>query len=276
MTFHNHRICLGIGGIALGLLASACSDSPPGRPTASVPQYLTVKAECLAESDGDSGSAWRCGQERVVECEEHSAPGSVETLSVDVPDCPVDGLAVNPGPYALGSHEIDVFARNEASTGEAGSPDGSADAGGPICSARLTIVDTTPPQVQAHDETLWPPNHRMHEVLASDCVTATDACDDAVDVRFLWATSDEAPDALGSGHREPDVEFGDCRTVRVRAERMGGGDGRVYELGFRATDHSGNSTEGTCRVMIPHDQGGHSPTTGVAAYRVDAPADCGG
>jgi hypothetical protein len=101
-----------------------------------------------------------------------------------------------------------------------------------------------------------------------------DACGAAVDVRFLWATSDEAPDAHGSGHTEPDVQFIDCHTVDVRAERQGNGDGRVYELGYRAIDPSGNSVDGTCRIAVPHDQGRGNTATGVAIMKVEAPAGC--
>ena len=255
--------------VALGRFAAGCSDSAsraPIEPIASTSQALTVNAVCL-ESDADSGDLWTCGEERIVECREQASPGSVETLHVDVPACPAAGLTVNSGPYGLGTHQIAVFA---PSTQDADAPD----AGGPICSARLTIVDTTPPHVVSHDHELWPPNHKMHRITVADCVTATDACGASSDVQFLWASADEAPDAHGSGHKEPDLQFVDCHTIDVRAERQGGGDGRVYELGYRVTDQSGNSVDGTCRIAVPHDQGMGHTATGVAIMKVQAPAGC--
>ena len=44
-------------------------------------------------------------------------------------------------------------------------------------------------------------------------------------------------------------------TVQVRAERMGGGNGRVYYLNFTAADGNGGSCSGTVTVGVPHDQG---------------------
>jgi Ca-activated chloride channel family protein len=266
MTFHNRWISLSVAVIVLGSIAGGCDSAPQPLPEsiASARQALTVRAVCL-ESDASTGGLWTCGEERTVECREHASPGAVETLHVDVPGCPAGDLSVNPGPYGLGTHPIEVFAP---------ATQNGADAGAAICSARLTIVDTTPPRVVSHDQELWPPNHKMHRVTVADCVTVTDACDAATDIRFLWATADEAPDAHGSGHTEPDVQFIDCHTVDVRAERQGGGDGRVYELGYRARDRSGNSVDGTCRVTVPHDQGQGHMATGVATMKVDAPAGC--
>jgi hypothetical protein len=275
--------------VALGRLATSCSNSTPRallESTASTSQALTVRAVCL-EPGPDSGDLWTCGEELTVECREQASPGTVETLHVDVADCPA-ALTVNSGPYGVGTHQIEVFAPSAqhhagsqpaATICGAGStlPDATScapDAGVPICSARLTIVDTTPPHVVSHDQELWPPNHAMHQVTVADCVTVTDACDAIADVQFLWATVDEAPDARGSGNTAPDLAFIDCHTVGVRAERQGGGDGRVYELGYRATDQSGNSVDGTCRVAVPHDQGKGHTATGVAIMRVEAPAGC--
>lgn len=300
-------ITLGIIAPACSDSARRASDSAPRGPVASTTQLLTVRAECIGESAGDAENMWKCGEERTVECQEQLSPDAVETLHVNVPGCLTENLTANPGPYGLGTHVIEVFLGNAQPTAEAGpcdagsmnappsdaavdppswdaaatwppkKPDcgvedaGVEDAGGAVCKSTLTIVDTTPPQVESHEVELWPPNHEMRQMTVADCVTATDACDANVDVRFLWASADEAPDARGSGNTASDVQFVDCRTVELRAERQGSGDGRVYELGYRATDQSGNSVEGTCRVVVPHDQGQHDMATGVAAYQVSAP-----
>jgi len=40
----------------------------------------------------------------------------------------------------------------------------------------------------------------------------------------------------------------------VRAERAGGGNGRVYTIYFTATDGRGASCQGSVKVSVPHDQ----------------------
>jgi hypothetical protein len=43
---------------------------------------------------------------------------------------------------------------------------------------------------------------------------------------------------------------------QLRAERMGGGDGRVYTITYTATDDSGNSTTEIAEVRVPHNRTG--------------------
>jgi hypothetical protein len=48
----------------------------------------------------------------------------------------------------------------------------------------------------------------------------------------------------------------DCNSVQLRAEREGGGNGRVYTIHMSLTDLSGNVGTATFQVHVPHDQGG--------------------
>jgi len=48
----------------------------------------------------------------------------------------------------------------------------------------------------------------------------------------------------------PDLDF------RLRAERTGGGSGRIYTAIYTATDDSGNGTSEAGFVVVPHDSGG--------------------
>ena len=41
----------------------------------------------------------------------------------------------------------------------------------------------------------------------------------------------------------------------LRAERAGGGTGRVYTICVKCEDASGNIAEATVDVTVPHDQG---------------------
>lgn len=69
-------------------------------------------------------------------------------------------------------------------------------------------------------------------------------------------TQDEvvAENGIGSGSTSPDAELS---PLSVRAERNGRptspGDGRVYQISFRAEDGLGGSCDGTVSVCVPHD-----------------------
>jgi hypothetical protein len=42
--------------------------------------------------------------------------------------------------------------------------------------------------------------------------------------------------------------------ISLRADRNGNGDGRVYTIGVRCVDASGNPATATTTVTVPHDQ----------------------
>ncbi len=65
--------------------------------------------------------------------------------------------------------------------------------------------------------------------------------------------------AGGDGNTVNDIVIMDHSTFKLRAERQGGGDGRVYGISFRVTDGAGNTTEATCYAGVPHDQSGQAP-----------------
>lgn len=131
----------------------------------------------------------------------------------------------------------------------------------------LTVEDTVAPEIQSLNTELWPPNHKMATVLPSDCVAVFDACDAAPHVEFTWATSDESVNDNGDGNTDPDIIL-TADSVQLRAERQGGGDGRVYTLGYRVTDAAGHIVDGQCTVTVPHDQSGGESFNSGAAYTV--------
>jgi hypothetical protein len=145
------------------------------------------------------------------------------------------------GPFEVGTHDIRITSDGDAGMG--------------VCEATLTVVDTIAPQVTPKAVELWPPNHKWHSISAMDCFEIEDACDAKVKATVLWATSDEPADDTGDGNTEPDMKLVGCDEVQLRSERKGNGDGRVYRIGWRFTDDSGNSTESVCQVTVPHDQG---------------------
>lgn len=76
-------------------------------------------------------------------------------------------------------------------------------------------------------------------------------------------SSDEPAD--GGGPVGANVEWIDDTRMRLRAERLGRGDGRVYRIHFVARDAAGNTTLAVCEVTVPHDQSGKSWQSGAAA-----------
>jgi hypothetical protein len=122
----------------------------------------------------------------------------------------------------------------------------------------VTLTDTAAPVVTLgmSPDRLWPPNHKMKDVHA---ILDIRDCDPSPTVELLSVTSNEPDNGLGDGNTGPDISGADLgtddRTVQVRAERSGTGSGRFYTFVYRVTDASGNSTDATATVAVPHDQG---------------------
>ncbi|HKH44874.1 MAG TPA: SBBP repeat-containing protein [Thermoanaerobaculia bacterium] len=99
----------------------------------------------------------------------------------------------------------------------------------------------------ASPATLWPPNGKLRPVALRG---VTDPDGDLVALAVTSIRQDEplakkgSPDATGLGTARP----------QVRADRQGVGDGRVYRLGFTATDGKGGTCTGEVTVCVPHDQ----------------------
>lgn len=120
------------------------------------------------------------------------------------------------------------------------------------------VIDTTPPTLvlNVSPDTLWPPDHRLIPIVVT--AESADACDDSPTIRLLSVTSDEPDDIPGSGKTGPDVQEAavgtDDRQILLRAERSGGGDGRLYTLTYEAVDASGNATRGSITVTVPQSR----------------------
>jgi predicted extracellular nuclease len=111
------------------------------------------------------------------------------------------------------------------------------------------ICETTPPtlSVTLSKTTLTPPNHKYVTVDAT--VTAADKA--APTVTLVSVTSDEPDNGDDDGDTIDDIVIVDQDTFKLRAERSGIGDGRVYTVTYRATDACGNSTIKTATVTVP-------------------------
>jgi uncharacterized protein len=116
----------------------------------------------------------------------------------------------------------------------------------------VIVADTIAPAIDGFSltpTTLGPPNHMMVDVALSYTVTdASGAFSCSVGV-----ASNEAPDATGSGNTEIDSEVVSPHHVRLRAERAGGGSGRIYTVTLTCADPSGNISAATAIAAVAHD-----------------------
>jgi hypothetical protein len=71
----------------------------------------------------------------------------------------------------------------------------------------------------------------------------------------LSVSSNEPINGQGDGDTAPDWEIVDAHHVRLRAERAGGGAGRIYTITVTCTDAAGHATVKTATVNVPHSSG---------------------
>ena len=98
---------------------------------------------------------------------------------------------------------------------------------------------------------LWPPNHKMKEVTVH--YKAGDDCPDFGGCE-LSVTSNEAVNGSGDGNTSPDWEVIDDHHVKLRAERSGNGNGRVYTIRVTCKGPLGDTFSRTTTVVVPHDR----------------------
>jgi hypothetical protein len=118
----------------------------------------------------------------------------------------------------------------------------------------ITILDTNAPPARdlavASEQALWPPNHKMKAI---QLVGVTDPENANIVVTILGVTQDEPINGLGDGDTAPDAIIqGD--SALIRAERAGGGNGRVYQIEFEADDGAGGVCTGFVTVCVPHSK----------------------
>jgi hypothetical protein len=118
----------------------------------------------------------------------------------------------------------------------------------------VTAVDTTPPEitVSVDPDMMWPPNHKYVDV--ETVVTVYDAVDPNPALTLVSVISNEADNGKGDGNTNNDIEILSDTMFRLRAERSGRGQGRVYTITYSATDASGNSAEASVTINVPHNK----------------------
>lgn len=211
-------------------------------------ERAAIQLECI---EGPSNSAgWVCPAALTIPCQ---ASADV-VFAVQTPSgasCSAEVLSLaGTGPLTPGSHAVEL--RDER--------------GVALCTTVATVLPGSGAPLTAATLSLWPPNHKFHEIGIEDCIASAGLCDDLSGAEFTWASSDEPVDDIGDGHHTPDILIAeDCQHVQLRSERQGPSDGRVYKLGVRIP---GVAEELVCAVVVDHDQSGVAAADSGEAYRV--------
>ena len=118
----------------------------------------------------------------------------------------------------------------------------------------IEAVDTTPPEINVSvvPDIMWPPNHKYADV--ETVVTVYDAGDSSPNLTLVSVTSNEPDNGKGDGNTTNDIVILGDTVFKLRAERSGTGQGRVYTITYRATDASGNSAEASVTITVPHNK----------------------
>jgi hypothetical protein len=95
---------------------------------------------------------------------------------------------------------------------------------------------------------LTQPNHKFRAISVRH---VTDPDGDDMTITIASIRQDEAVDAGDSGNTAPDGQGVGTSSAQVRAERVESGNGRVYHIGFTASDGQGGTCTSEILVSVP-------------------------
>jgi len=225
------------------------SNTPPEAQLAPTSQVVEISLDeiCLtaevADFDGDELSyQWRKGEMEL-------ASGTIDTPA-DGSVVPLTELVIpaNDPRFLLGIHEIQLVVQDGTNP--------------PLTlTATVEVKDTTSPTLAplASTTMLWPPNGSLRPV-----TIWAHAIDNGGGLITLTVNvqSNETESCCGHCSRctQPDWyidainnDTGEIQ-LRLRAERSGRGDGRIYTITVTATDQSMNQSSAAVEVRVPHDR----------------------
>lgn len=168
---------------------------------------------------------------------------------------PFVGVTNGADPAVPDAQYLKINVQFTRSTNSDGNGDGIFD--GPILYDLTVVWNLDPDCSMAYPsiDTIWPPNHKFVPV---EVLGVTDPDGDPVVITIDSIFQDEPVDFLGDGEFAPDGLGIGTAIAEVRAERSGDpnvpGNGRVYHIGFTATDPFGGSCSGLLNVGVPHDK----------------------
>ena len=104
-----------------------------------------------------------------------------------------------------------------------------------------------------------PPGTGKTHTIANLVASVSDQCDASVDINDVvisQVTSDETENGNGDGNTNNDIVITpDCKSVQLRRERQGGGNGRVYTITLKVKDSSGNVTTAVRQIYVASGSG---------------------
>jgi uncharacterized repeat protein (TIGR01451 family) len=225
-------------GVATGVRLSY--TLPPG----------VIFNNCAATGGGVCGGA---GQNRTVTFAILTAGASATVAFETTANCNLADGAVIINTATITGTEMDPNPANNSATA-------------------MTTASNPPPVIKLKTPiSLRPPNHKYHTVdIAQMIESVSDNCPvSAGDVVIEQVASDELDDALREGVTTDDIVIApNCRSVRLRAERAGPGNGRVYTVSLRLTDRGGAVTRADFVVRVPKGQNGVPAVKGSTAVTV--------
>jgi hypothetical protein len=166
-----------------------------------------------------------------------TATASIDKGSYEPNGDPVALTQAPTGPYPLGTTPVTLTvtdSKNPSSQSQ--------------CTGTVTVQDKTSPAItmgSVSPSVLWPPNHKMVNVTI--IYNATDNCGQPV-CKISSVTSNESIS-------RSDYAIVDAHHVKLTADRLGSGNGRIYTITITCKDASGNSSSQALTVTVPHDQG---------------------
>lgn len=207
---------------------TTASASQPVIVTDGTPPVLTIPPGIETSNDPGAASAILDPGEATVS--DNCVARRLEALRSD-------GLSLS-APYPIGTTTITWTATDDAGNVASGKqPIEVRDVESPVLSG-----------LSVDKPVLWPPNHKMIDVTVGYQVTDNSGEAPACS---LSVASNEAVNGTGDGDATPDWIVLDAHRLRLRAERSGRGNGRVYTVTLTCADAAGNAASQLVTVSVP-------------------------
>ena len=169
--------------------------------------------------------------------------GAIVSFSVTATDNCSANVSIDVQPASGSFFPVGVTTVTATATDDAGNTS--------TCSFTVTVNDVEPPVIRdlvINPPILWPPNHKMKNVLVD--YTSVDNCPGPISCE-ISVTSNEPENGLGDGDQSPDWQITDDHHIKLRAERSGTGNGRVYTIHIACTDQYGNTGTAVIYDTVP-------------------------
>ena len=195
---------------------------------------LSLASSVSALTATVTGTAGDAGGNDTQTCSFSWGDGSLDTTGVPVSG----GTCVASHAYASGTHGSTVTVT-------------ATDDDGGSATKSISITLNRPPSCTAVSSSLtqlWPPDHTLQLIVLGG---ATDPDSDTLTYAITSVRQDEPTNGTGDGDTAIDAVNAGPGAVRLRAERSGNGDGRVYTITFTVSDGKGASCGGSVQVTVP-------------------------